>query len=163
MTRLAEAMSSQETLVSMLTSAQATTKALDDVLDEEQRALIACDSLNLASLSSRKHDLLLHLEQWSQRLRAFVTELGYSPASGAVAKWIEAQRNPKLNSLWQDVIKTTADIRLKNEINGRLIATQLNHVELQCSTLCSTTTPRELYRADGASYRTSASRSIAAA
>jgi flagellar biosynthesis/type III secretory pathway chaperone len=155
--------SSQEALVSMLASAQATTTALADILDQEQRALISCDSLELAPLAKLKHDLLLRLEQWSQGLRAFVTELGYSPAAGAVAKWIEAQRHPKLNSLWQDVIRTTGEIRFKNEINGRLIATQLNHVELQCSTLCSTTIPRELYGADGASYRTSPSRTIAAA
>ena len=160
---MAEPASHQSALVNMLASEQATIASLDDLLEQEQRALADCNPLRLASLSKAKYDLLLQLEKWAPRWQALVTEAGYSPAIGIMAIWIDAQQNSQLSSLWQELKKTTQDVRLKNEINGRLIATQLNYVELQCSTLYGATTPRELYGTDGASYRNSTSRSIAAA
>lgn len=162
MTVLADTAPIQAALVDLLTAQQSTISSLRKVVEREQHALAKFDSEQLASLSTEKYDLLLRLENWARRWHKLASNAGYIAARGTMQEWIDAQRNSTMSSLWQDLKNATQDVRFNNEINGNLIASQLNHVEQQFSALHNTASPRQLYGADGISYRNATTRTIAA-
>jgi flagellar biosynthesis/type III secretory pathway chaperone len=152
-----------DNLVRALALQRGTLQSLREVLESERRALVNCEPVGLESSSQRKLELLRQLEHQTRRWNALALQTGYVPEAATTSDWIETLHNAELRSAWTELKIIAHDVRVTNETNGKLIATQLNHFELQCSVLNSNGAQQDLYGADGASHRNPTLRTIAAA
>lgn len=130
----------------LLSGELAAIQAYIDLLDQEAKALAACDFANLPSLASQKSQAAVRITALEQERDRLQRELGHAPGrAGADAAC--AAGSPALQQVWQQVLAGAADAHARNHRNGVMIHTQLEFTRQTLGFLQATGQP--LYGPDG--------------
>jgi flagellar biosynthesis protein FlgN len=141
--------------------------AFIDLLQREQRALIACDSSQLVEFAAQKSALAKELHGLEQQRASLLQAENLPTSAEGMRVWIakQAKSDPDRNqsAAWKDLQLNAARARSLNEINGKLIAAQLNHYKNQIDALHSAAFSQQVYDASGATRCLTHSRTLTAA
>ncbi len=128
-------------LQSLLGSELDAAKGFLSLLKEEESALVAGDVDRLSAIVNEKY---AHLQQISRLTQERLHQL---PPSDAIA-WLE--NHPEASKLWQELIRVSEEIRLTNEINGKMIDVRLRSTQQALNMLNSLVNQTtNLYGPDG--------------
>lgn len=135
----------------MLYAFQSELAALDrfiKILQDEQSALVNADINRLVSISQEKSgqaEQLNHLAR--ERLAAF-SKRGVSSDRASVEAWLTTQP-ADLKDAWAALLDRAKTAQELNQINGKLIETQLQSTQQALSALTSAANQSTVYGADG--------------
>ena len=128
-------------LPSLLGSELDAAKGFLSLLKEEESALIAGDVDRLSAIVNEKYGHLQNISRLTQE------RLQQLPLSGTAA-WLE--NHPEASKLWQELIRVSEEIRLTNDINGKMIDVRLRSTQQALNMLNSLVNQTtNLYGPDG--------------
>jgi flagellar biosynthesis/type III secretory pathway chaperone len=121
-----------------------------DVLRKEQDALALNEADALEALAAEKLTrlelLTRHSEQRNTRLRA----AGHTPDAAGMGAWLAARAAfPGIAKAWARVGELAREARDQNEINGWLVALQVQRTQRQLAFLHKAASNEPTYAADG--------------
>lgn len=118
------------------------------VKEQDALSLNEADALEaIAAEKLRRLELLArHAEQRNQRLRA----AGYSPDLPGMQAWLaERAAYPAVAAAWSRVAAIAREARDQNEVNGWLVAMQMQRTQRQLAFLHRAASNEPMYAADG--------------
>lgn len=104
-----------ETLLSLLKSIQHDSQQLLDCLNQEKKLLDSNQLDNLSSVSNKKQQLLMQLNQLDNRRSTFSNSANFN-------QFIARSKNAELISQWKVSRKIMSACKKQNNINGKIIA-----------------------------------------
>lgn len=147
---------------SLIAELQAETEALQqfkDLLQTEQKALVAGDVAQLTALSQTKLEQVSRLNQLAANRLQRAAECGLNADRTSMEKWA-TKNGPTAMAAWRDVLAMAEEARRINELNGTLIQTHLQHNHQALSTLLAAASQANLYGPDGQNTPNASSRGI---
>lgn len=120
------------------------------LLQQEQAALRAADTLKLPPLVVAKQQRIALLQQFEHQREAGLRAAGYGAGPAAMNGWLAAhESSPAQQQSWNELRRLASDARRINRLNGQLITQQRRHFEQALHALAGATGAAALYGADG--------------
>lgn len=131
------------------------------LLQREQQALIAADTLTLADITQEKLQLGEQLNRLASACLAVVAADGFATNAAGIQQWLAGQP-AGTNMLWDQLLKRARAAQQLNETNGLLIETRLQHNQQALTVLFQAANQAGMYGPDGKPQllATAATRSI---
>lgn len=134
----------------MLYAFQSELAALDrfiKILQDEQSALVNVDIHRLVSISQEKSEQAEQLNQLARERLAAFAKRGVSGDRASVETWLTTQPSD-VKDAWSALIDRAKTAQDLNQINGKLIETQLQSTQQALNALTSAASQSTVYGAD---------------
>jgi len=119
-----------------------------EVLQQEQSALTKADLNQLITVSQEKNKLAEQLNQLGRDRIATLASLGVGGDTASVENWLKTQP-ADVKTAWITLLESAKAAQHLNQINGKLIETQLQHTQQALNALSSAANQSAVYGADG--------------
>lgn len=119
-----------------------------EILRREQSALVKADVNQLLSISEEKSRQADKLSQLGQKRVALLSSLGISNSRSHVENWLQSQPKEIVDT-WTALIEAVKTAQELNQVNGKLIESQLQHNQGALNTLVQAANQSAVYGADG--------------
>lgn len=119
-----------------------------EVLQQEQSALTKADLNQLITASQEKNKLAEQLNQLGRDRIAALAKLGVNGDTASVENWLKNQP-ADVRSAWNALLESAKAAQHLNQVNGKLIETQLQHTQQALNALSSAANQSAVYGADG--------------
>lgn len=121
-----------------------------EILGREQRALTAHDLDAVDALAPEKARQLDQLTKFSEQRGGRLRAAGCSPDAQGMRAWLEAHAGcPGVRSAWERLAETAERARDQNEVNGWVVALQMQRTQRQLAFLNRMASNEPTYSADG--------------
>lgn len=133
-----------------LAEEQRATRALLQLLQQEQEQLIEASIDGLAQLTEQKAVLVTQLTGLAKRRHSLLAQEGFSASENGMRDWVAGQ--PQVaDAPWATLLALSAEAKELNRINGMLIARHLVRSQTALSILQGKTQHGTFYGPDGQS------------
>lgn len=120
-----------------------------ELLHAEQEVLTRAEADKLPPLVEEKSALAGRLgQQLAEREQALLA-LGLPQGRDGMAAWLASRRDSALDTLWGQLLERTGHARRQQELNGRLLALQLQNTQQALAALMSASGRPLTYGPDG--------------
>jgi len=120
------------------------------LLQSEEQALIPGDLDRLLPLAEEKSRLAMALGQLADARNRTLAEAGLATDKAGIESWLSSQeRASPSRGDWAALLALAAETRLQNELNGKLIATRMQHNQRALAVLHAAASQAMLYGPDG--------------
>jgi flagellar biosynthesis protein FlgN len=110
---------------STLASERQLLATLTELLQEEQRVLVAADADSVATITPRKIQLVQQLAAQAAIRHRALGAAGFESAEAGMEPWLAAQNSTDVRAEWEQLLDATREAKELNRINGMLINKQL--------------------------------------
>jgi len=125
-------------------------KALLEVLQEEEQALIAGDADRLALLNTAKLTQLQNVSDHARNRHADLLAAGHTPDPAGMSAWLTRHKHPELLTRWQQLNEMEREAQALNQRIGALIDMRLSSTRQALNVLIhSATSQGGLYDQEG--------------
>lgn len=119
------------------------------LLHAEQDVLTRAEADKLPPLVEEKSVLAGRLGQRLAEREQALLALGLPKGREGMTAWLAARRDPQLDALWTQLLDHTGQARRQQELNGRLLALQLQNTQQALAALMSASGRPLTYGPDG--------------
>lgn len=152
------------TLARLVADELALLREFTSLLVAEQQALIPGDLDRLLPLAEEKSRLATALGQLADARNQALAEAGQAADKAGMEAWLSSQkRAAPIRGDWAALLALAAEARLQNEINGKLIATRMQHNQRAFAVLHAAADQAMLYGPDGQTHPIAGGRHFGAA
>jgi flagellar biosynthesis/type III secretory pathway chaperone len=121
-----------------------------ELLNKEQSALAGNEVDALEALATEKLGRLAQLTRYSEQRNARLRAAGHSPDLAGMQAWLAARSDyPAIANAWARVGGLAREARDQNEINGFMVAMQLQRTQRQLAFLNRVASNEPIYASDG--------------
>ena len=121
-----------------------------ELLNKEQSALAGNEVDALEALATEKLGRLAQLTRYSEQRNARLRAAGHSPDLAGMQAWLSARSDyPAIANAWARVGGLAREARDQNEINGFMVAMQLQRTQRQLAFLNRVASNEPIYASDG--------------
>lgn len=115
--------------IASLREEQRVITALLDVLQQEQRHLVAADIDGLTELTPKKSALVNDMAVLAGQRHNALGAAGYKAEEAGMDAWLAAGGDAEAAPLWSEVLELTRAAKELNRLNGTLISKHLSHTQ----------------------------------
>ncbi len=134
------------------------------VLLRQERALLETASIEpLGALAEEKTRLTVELARLADARDAELTRGGFGNGKDGMSAWCQSTAGAVGRNNWQRLLELAAEARTLNELNGKLIATRLQHNQGALAVLMAAADQAATYGPDGQPRTGSGGRSLGSA
>jgi len=134
------------------------------LLGREQQALIPGDIDHLLPLAGEKTRMAAALGRFTDARNKALAEKGLAADKAGIEAWLSSQdQTAPSRADWAALLALAAEAKLQNEINGKLIATRMQHNRHALAVLHAAADQAMLYGPDGQSQAIGSGRHLGAA
>jgi flagella synthesis protein FlgN len=135
---------------------------LQDILKDEQGALVAADIDKLSALTPRKSEVINRMGVLAGERHKALGNAGFEAHEGGMENWLCAHGTPDDKALWNSVLSQTREAKELNRLNGMLINRQLSHTQGALQALRPPSPGGNVYGPTGLTATTTTSRGFLA-
>jgi flagella synthesis protein FlgN len=133
------------------------------LLQQEQTLLETVAIEPLGALAEQKSALTTELARLTDAREAAISRGGFGPGKDGMNAWCETADGNASRGNWQRLRELAAEARALNELNGKLIATRLQHNQKALAVLMAAADRAATYGPDGQQRTGSSGRSLGSA
>lgn len=119
-----------------------------EILQKEQAALVDTDVDRLAAISQEKSGQAEKLMQLGRQRVEALAHIGIASDAASVEAWIGGQPR-EVQAAWQALLESARAAQHLNQVNGKMVETQLQQTQRALQTLTNAANPTSVYGADG--------------
>jgi len=134
------------------------TRALLDLLRQEQALLIEADVDGVAGLLERKSTLVARIAEMTTTRHLALAAIGFAPSEAGMQSWLKSRRAPS-ELAWNELISLARSAKEANRINGLLINKQMQYNQSAINVLHGNAQGSGIYGPNGQSTTGTVSRS----
>lgn len=121
-----------------------------ELLQKEQSALAGSEVEALEALATEKIARLTELTRYAEQRNTRLKAAGHSPDQAGMQAWLASRAgHPAIANAWAQVGELAREARDQNEINGFMVAMQLQRTQRQLAFLNRVASNEPTYAADG--------------
>ncbi|MDC8759332.1 flagella synthesis protein FlgN [Janthinobacterium fluminis] len=126
---------SSATPLNSLRDERALMNSLLELMQQEQRSLVAADIDMLTQLTERKTALVAQLSAGAARRHAALAAAGFAAGEEGMDAWLASAGDADAAALWRGLLDDTRAAKELNRLNGMLVNKQLAHTQGALNTL----------------------------